>query len=348
MGAISPHFFMIKFIDQATIHLKAGDGGHGCIAFLREKFRAQGGPCGGDGGKGGSIIFEVNPQLTTLQDVSYKRHYKAERGQHGMGKNMHGKNGKDLIIQIPVGTVVKNADTKQPIVDLTKKGETYTIANGGNGGFGNARFKTQTQTAPRVANDGQLGEELTIDLELKVMADVGLVGFPNAGKSTFISSVSNAKPKIADYPFTTLVPNLGIVKYGDYNSFVMADIPGLIEGASHGKGLGSQFLRHIERTRVLVYVIDGTSENIKEQFSILQNELKRHDIKLLERPSLLLVTKLDSTLDEFIDEQPLPKIETIRVSSISRLNLDTAIHKISQLLESQNDTKSPTHQPIRN
>ena len=330
---------MIKFIDQARIHLKAGDGGHGCIAFLREKFRAQGGPCGGDGGKGGSIKFEVNTQLTTLQDVSYKRHYKAERGQHGMGKNMHGKNGKDLIIQIPAGTMVKNANTKQPIVDLTKKGETYTIANGGNGGFGNARFKTQIQTAPRIANDGQLGQELTVDLELKVMADVGLVGFPNAGKSTFISNVSNAKPKIADYPFTTLVPNLGIVKFGDYNSFVMADIPGLIEGASQGKGLGSQFLRHIERTRVIIYVIDGTSENIKQQFNILQNELKRHHIKLLDRPSLLLITKLDSTSEELIEEGPLPEIETIKVSSISGFNLDEAIHRISQLLESSNDTK---------
>ena len=326
---------MIKFIDKAKIYLKAGDGGHGCIAFLREKFRPQGGPCGGDGGKGGSIILEVDSQLTTLQDVSYKRHCKAERGQHGLGKNMHGKNGKDLILLVPVGTTVKNEETEQVIVDMTVPGDVFTICKGGNGGFGNARFKTQMQTAPRVANDGQIGEMLTVNLELKVMADVGLVGFPNAGKSTLISAISNARPKIADYPFTTLAPNLGIIKYGDYNSFVMADIPGLIEGAAEGKGLGSQFLRHIERTRVLVFLVDGTSENIKEQYEILRAELERHDPELNSRPSVLLITKSDATLDEFIDEQNLPKIDTIRISSVSRSNLEIAIIKISKLLVSQ-------------
>ena len=324
---------MIKFIDKAEIHLKAGDGGHGCIAFLREKFRAQGGPCGGDGGKGGSIILQVDSQLTTLQDVSYKRHCKAERGQHGLGKNMHGKSGKDFILYIPAGTTVKNAETEQVIVDMTKEGEIFTVCKGGNGGFGNARFKTQNQTAPRIANDGQQGESLTIHLELKVMADVGLVGFPNAGKSTLISAISNAKPKIADYPFTTLAPNLGIIKYGDYSSFVMADIPGLIKGAAEGKGLGSHFLRHIERTRVLVFLIDGTSEDINEQYEILRKELERHDPELNNRPSLLLITKLDSTMDELLDDQKLPLIDTIRVSSVSRLNLDKAVIKISQLLE---------------
>ena len=333
---------MIKFIDKAKIHLKAGDGGHGCIAFLREKFRAQGGPCGGDGGKGGSIILQVDPQLTTLQDVSYKRHCKAERGQHGLGKNMHGKNGKDLILLVPAGTTVKNAETEQVIIDMTEHGELFIICKGGNGGFGNARFKTQNQTAPRVANDGQLGEALIVNLELKVMADVGLVGFPNAGKSTLISAISNARPKIADYPFTTLAPNLGIIKYGDYNSFVMADIPGLIEGAAEGKGLGSQFLRHVERTRVLVFLVDGTSENIKEQYEILRSELERHDPELNTRPSLLLITKLDAALDEFIDEQDLPAIDTIRISSVSRSNLKTAIIKISKLLVSQHAPQPST------
>ena len=336
---------MIKFIDQAKIYLKAGDGGHGCIAFLREKFRAQGGPSGGDGGKGGSIILQVDSQLTTLQDVSYKRHCKAERGQHGLGKNMHGKSGKNLTLLVPAGTIVKNAETEQVIVDMTEYGETFSICKGGNGGFGNARFKTQNQTAPRVANDGQLGEALTVNLELKVMADVGLVGFPNAGKSTLISAISNARPKIADYPFTTLAPNLGIIKYGDYNSFVMADIPGLIEGAAEGKGLGNQFLRHVERTRVLVFMVDGTSENIKEQYEILRSELERHDPELNKRPSLLLITKLDATLDELIDEQDLPAIDTIRISSVSRSNLETAIIEISQLLTSQHDSQSSTNKP---
>ena len=336
---------MIKFIDKAKIYLKAGDGGHGCIAFLREKFRAQGGPCGGDGGKGGSIILQVDSQLTTLQDVSYKRHCKAERGQHGLGKNMHGKSGKDLILLVPAGTTVKNTETEQVIVDMTEQGEIFTICKGGNGGFGNARFKTQNQTAPRVANDGQYGESLTVNLELKVMADVGLVGFPNAGKSTLISAISNARPKIADYPFTTLAPNLGIIKYGDYNSFVMADIPGLIEGAAEGKGLGSQFLRHIERTRVLVFMVDGTSENINEQYEILRCELERHDPELNNRPSLLLITKLDATMDELIDDQELPAIDTIRISSVSRSNLETAIIKISQLLTSQHDPQSSTNKP---
>jgi GTP-binding protein len=258
---------------------------------------------------------------------------------------MHGKSGKDLILLVPAGTTVKNAETEQVIVDMTEQGELFTICKGGNGGFGNARFKTQNQTAPRVANDGQLGGALIVNLELKVMADVGLVGFPNAGKSTLISAISNARPKIADYPFTTLAPNLGIIKYGDYNSFVMADIPGLIEGAAEGKGLGSQFLRHVERTRVLVFLVDGTSENIKEQYEILRSELERYDPELNTRPSLLLITKLDAALDEFIDEQDLPAIDTIRISSVSRSNLKTAIIKISKLLVSQHASQPSTDKP---
>ena len=254
----------MKFIDQIDIHVKSGDGGHGCIAFLREKFRPKGGPCGGDGGNGGSVFVSSNQKLNTLQDLSYQKIYRAKRGEHGKGKNMHGKNGQDVIIEVPVGTIVKNFLTKQVIHDFTSV-EKVQILKGGNGGFGNARFKTKKNTAPRNANDGQIGEDLHLDLELKVLADIGLVGFPNAGKSTFISKVSNAKPKIADYPFTTLIPNLGIVKYHEYKSFVMADIPGLIEGASHGKGLGNQFLKHIERTKALVYFLDG-SQDASEQF----------------------------------------------------------------------------------
>ena len=325
----------MKFIDHTTISVQAGNGGMGCIAFLREKHRPKGGPCGGDGGKGGDIIFKVNSQLVTLQDVSLKNRYQAENGAHGKGKNMHGKNGKDVIISVPSGTVVKNADTQQILKDLTQSDDMFRVAKGGNGGFGNARFKTQKKTAPRIANDGQISEKLNIELELKVLADVGLVGLPNAGKSTFISSVSNAQPKIADYPFTTLVPNLGIVKYGDYKSFVMADIPGLIEGAFHGKGLGNQFLRHVERTKVLVYMIDSSSEHIDMDLDTLKNELQQHNPELLNRPSLLLLTKVDL----FAEDLPEFKITTddiprIPVSSISGQNINQAIQGIAEIIQS--------------
>ncbi|MBC8213262.1 MAG: GTPase ObgE [Candidatus Marinimicrobia bacterium] len=334
----------MKFIDQAKIHVKAGGGGHGCIAFLREKFRPKGGPCGGDGGSGGNIILEVNPQLNTLQDISYNRHYKADRGQHGMGTNKHGKNAADVIIFVPPGTIVRDFDTQEILCDLVEKEDYFVVAQGGNGGFGNARFKTKIQTAPRIANDGQPGEERTIELELKVLADVGLVGFPNAGKSTFLSVVSAAKPKIADYPFTTLVPNLGIVKHSGYKSFVMADIPGLIEGASDGKGLGSQFLKHIERTKILVFIIDGSSDNIENQYYTLRTELEKHHSQLNNRPSLLLITKKDIWEDESLVEIPnLENTETVFISSVTQENLSKAINNIAKLLESQiNDTITST------
>jgi len=326
----------MKFIDHTTLSVKAGSGGMGCIAFLREKFRPKGGPSGGDGGRGGSIIFQVDKQLGTLQDITLNHLYRAENGANGGGKNMHGKNGKDIIIKIPPGTIIKNAETEQIIKDLTIENESYVVAQGGNGGFGNARFKTQQNTAPKIANDGQPGEELKIELELKVLADVGLVGFPNAGKSTFISKVSNAKPKIADYPFTTLVPNLGIVKYGDYNSFVMADIPGLIQGASDGKGLGSQFLRHIERTKVLVYLIECIDEEIYKNFVTLKNELKKHNPELIKRPSLLLLTKIDLVPTELLElEEVLKEICIVQISSVSGENLNEAIQSIAELIQSQ-------------
>ena len=316
----------------------------GCIAFLREKFRPKGGPCGGDGGHGGNIIFQVNPQLGTLQDITLKHHYRAENGANGSGKNRHGKNGKDIIIKIPPGTIIKDAETEQVLKDLTKANESYVVAKGGNGGFGNARFKSKRQTAPRIANDGQEGEKLNIELELKVLADVGLVGFPNAGKSTFISKVSNARPKIADYPFTTLVPNLGIVKYGDYQSFVMADIPGLIHGASDGKGLGSQFLRHIERTKVLVYLVECIAEEIQENFKTLQKELNKHNPELIERPSLLLLTKSDLILDEPGKIKKISKnIPVIQISSVTGENLNEAVQSIAKLIQSQTyDPEVPT------
>ena len=323
----------MKFIDQASLRIKAGDGGHGCIAFLREKFRPKGGPCGGDGGKGGDVIFVGNDNLNTLLDVSLKKHYKAKNGQHGKGKNMHGKNGDDILVNLPLGTIVKNSKTKQVIIDVTKSNEKYVILKGGNGGFGNARYKTKIQTAPRVANDGQVGEEIEIDLELKVLADVGLVGFPNAGKSTFISKVSNAKPKIADYPFTTLTPNLGIVRYGDFKSFVIADIPGLIEDASKGKGLGSQFLKHIERTSVLAFMLDPTQGDICEQYKKLNKELESHNKDILKKKSVILITKKDIHQDK-LDLSKLPKnIDKHFISSITGKQTDEALLDISDLLE---------------
>ncbi|NOZ08981.1 MAG: GTPase ObgE [FCB group bacterium] len=334
----------MKFVDQATIHVKAGSGGHGCIAFLREKNRPKGGPCGGDGGHGGDVILKVDPNLATLHDVSYQRHYKAGRGQHGLGTNKHGKNGEDIIIPVPSGTLARDLASGKILCDLVHDDDTFIIAKGGNGGFGNARFKTHTRTAPRIANDGQPGEEKDIELELKVLADVGLVGFPNAGKSTFLSKVSAARPRIADYPFTTLIPNLGIVKYGAFKSYVIADIPGLIKGASLGKGLGSQFLKHVERTRVLVYLIDGNASDIAGQYKVLRGELENHNPELLRRPSILLLTKADSWGDDGPEGQPLPEdIEIYRISAVSGENTLTVVDRIARLLQERDDPPPSDH-----
>ena len=316
----------MNFIDFATIHVKAGNGGNGCVAFLREKFRPKGGPSGGDGGKGGHIVIQADSNLTTLKDVSYKKRYFAQNGADGLGKNMHGKNGQNTYIKVPPGTIIKNLETENIIDGLKLNGNEIIVAKGGNGGFGNARFKTQKDTAPRRSNSGQNGEEFHLELELKVIADIGLVGFPNAGKSTFISTISNAKPKIADYPFTTLIPNLGIVKYKDFNSFVVADIPGLIKDASKGKGLGLQFLKHIERTKILIYMIDVNSEDIVKEFKTLQNELKQYNKDLLLKPSALFLTKIDIQENKL---QPLTalssKIDILKISSISKENISKSI-----------------------
>tara|TARA_B100000401_G_C52736280_1_gene686056 strand:- start:209 stop:1183 length:975 start_codon:yes stop_codon:yes gene_type:complete len=324
----------MKFIDNVTIDVKAGNGGNGCIAFLREKFRPKGGPAGGDGGNGGSIFFKVDSNLATLSDLIYNKHYRAEKGENGKGKNMHGKNGKDVFISVPPGTIIRDYNTNQVIADLVNDGETFLIARGGNGGFGNARFKTQKITAPRVANQGEQGEFKKLELELKVLADVGLVGFPNAGKSTFISTVSNAKPKIADYPFTTLVPNLGIVKYADYKSFVIADIPGLIKDASKGKGLGSIFLKHIERTKILIYMIDINDEDYEKSFETLYNELKSHDKNLVKKPSLIFLTKMDTVdSDQYDIKKALNKFKILSISSVNRDGVENAVHSIANLIK---------------
>ena len=323
----------MKFIDYAKISVSSGKGGDGCIAFLREKFRPKGGPSGGDGGKGGSIVFQSDSKLTTLQDYSYNKQYFAKSGENGKGKNMHGKNAQNIVLKVPVGTIIKDIDQNKIIYDFNNDNEEIIVCKGGNGGFGNARFKTNKNPAPRFANPGEKGILLNLELELKVLADVGLVGFPNAGKSTFISSISNARPKIADYPFTTLIPNLGIVKYGQYKSFVMADIPGLIEGASNGKGLGTQFLKHIERTKILVFVIDLNSEDVENEYDLLCNELKSFDERLLDKPKIILLSKLDLVSKEDADLLFFKKIkDVIKISSVSKLNIDKAINLIAKYL----------------
>ena len=286
----------MRFIDQVKIFVKAGDGGKGCVSFRREKFAPKGGPNGGDGGRGGHIIFRATRNINTLLDMKYRKQYIAKKGQHGMGKDMHGKNGDDLVIPVPLGTVIKDAETEEVLHDLVLEGQEYIAAKAGRGGLGNAHFKGPTRQTPRFAQPGEPGEEKILFLELKLLADVGLVGLPNAGKSTLISSISSARPKIADYPFTTLVPNLGVVKYGEYNSFVIADIPGLIEGAHQGTGLGFQFLRHVERTSVLLHLVD-ISEMIKEDpadnLQKIKKELELYNPGLLSKPQAVAGTKLD-------------------------------------------------------
>ena len=291
----------MKFVDKAKIHVKAGDGGNGCVAWRREKFVPLGGPAGGNGGKGGDVILKADSRLQTLMDFKYKIHFKAERGQHGSGSNKHGKAGEDLIIKVPVGTVVKDAETGEVIADLTKEGQEVVVAKGGKGGKGNAAFKTSTNQAPDYAEEGEKGEEKWIELELKLLADVGIIGFPNAGKSTLISVLSNARPKIADYPFTTLSPVLGVVKLDIGKSLVLADIPGLIEGASQGAGLGHEFLRHIERTKFLLHVIDISDFREREPleaFEIINKEMEQYSPELTKKPQIVVGNKIDILSDK--------------------------------------------------
>jgi GTP-binding protein len=286
----------MKFVDYVKIYVKAGDGGRGCVSFRREKCVPKGGPDGGDGGKGGDVIIRASSELHTLLDHRYQKTYKAKRGEHGKGSNMKGKDGEDLIIQVPIGTVVKDADSEEILADLDEDGKDLIVARGGKGGLGNAHFATPINQTPRYAQPGQKGEEKWIILELKLLADVGLIGLPNAGKSTLISIISSARPKIADYPFTTLTPVLGVVKYKDYQSFVVADIPGLIEGAHKGAGLGHQFLRHVERTSILLHLVD-VSDYLQSDpvgdFEKIQKELELYNPELINKPFAVVGTKID-------------------------------------------------------
>lgn len=284
------------FYDQAKIYVKGGDGGNGIVAFRREKYIAEGGPYGGDGGNGGNVIFEADEGLRTLVDFRYQRHYKADRGEHGQSKTMHGANASDMVVRVPVGTVLKNAETGEFVADMTAHGQRELIARGGRGGRGNARFASASNKAPGFAEKGEPGEEQWVALELKLLADVGLIGFPSVGKSTLISVVSAAKPKIAEYHFTTLTPNLGVVRVDDGRSFVMADIPGLIEGAHTGAGLGHDFLRHVERTRILVHVLDISGSEGREpleDFKVINNELALYNPVLAGRPQVIAANKTD-------------------------------------------------------
>jgi len=286
----------MQFVDYVTVYIKAGDGGRGCVSFRREKYVPKGGPDGGDGGRGGHVIFRATDELNTLIDLRYHREYRARKGGHGMGKKMHGKNGEDLVIPVPVGTVIRDADTKDVIADLDGNGMEVIAARGGRGGLGNSHFATPVRQAPRFAQPGEPGEEHSLIIELKLLADIGLIGLPNAGKSTLLSAISSARPKIAEYPFTTLRPVLGVVKLEDYRSFVVADIPGLIEGAHRGVGLGFQFLRHVERTSMLLHLIDvsesGQGDPV-ENFKKINMEIALYNQELVRKPQSVVGTKLD-------------------------------------------------------
>jgi GTPase len=292
----------MKFLDEAKVYVRSGDGGNGCVAFRREKFIEFGGPSGGNGGRGGDVIIEAVSGLNTLIDYRYQQHFKAERGVNGMGKDRHGANGKPIVLKVPVGTQVFDEDRETLIHDFTKLGETFVLAQGGNGGFGNAHFKSATNRAPRNANPGQVGEERWIWLRLKLIADAGLVGLPNAGKSTFLAAISAARPKIADYPFTTLHPQLGVVN-ADGREFVLADIPGLIEGAHEGAGLGDRFLGHVERCRVLLHLVDATTEHAGKAYKAVRHELEAYGGALTDKIELVALNKIDAVDADTLKKQ---------------------------------------------
>jgi GTP-binding protein len=326
----------MKFLDEAKVYIQSGAGGNGCVSFRREKFIEFGGPNGGDGGHGGDVIIEAVTGLNTLIDYRYQQHFKAERGGNGMGKDRHGANGKDKIMKVPVGTQVYEEDGETLLADLTEIGQRVTIAKGGNGGFGNAHFKTSTNRSPRNANPGQPGEEFTIRLRLKLIADAGLVGLPNAGKSTFLAAVTAAKPKIADYPFTTLHPQLGVVRVDD-REFVLADLPGLIEGAHEGVGLGDRFLGHTERCRVLLHLVDGTSEDPAAAYKVIRGELEAYGNGLEDKPEIVALSKCDALTPEEIKKKTAKlkkacKTTPITLSSQSRQGVTDTLRALFDII----------------
>jgi GTPase len=326
------------FVDEAKITVTAGKGGNGVISFRREKFAPKGGPDGGDGGKGGDVIFAVDKNVNTLVKLRYSVHYKADAGKAGQGNRKSGHNGADVVISVPLGTIAKNELTGEIIADLSGPDDRVVIARGGKGGKGNTHYASSINQTPRKKEDGKPGEEFPLLLELKLLADVGLVGFPNAGKSTLLSCVSSAHPKIANYPFTTLQPNLGIVNYGDLTDFVMADIPGIIEGAHDGKGLGFQFLRHIERTKVLLFLIDSTCEDPVKEYEKLAEELRLFSEKMVKKPKLVALTKTDIfPPDEKIEIPDFGDgIDTFAISAVSRDGLKELVYRLGTIVEQLN------------
>ncbi|GAQ25999.1 GTPase ObgE [Tepidanaerobacter syntrophicus] len=331
------------FIDTAKIYVKAGDGGNGVVAFRREKYVPRGGPSGGDGGRGGDVILKVDANMSTLMDFKYKIHYKAERGEHGQGSNKFGRDAEDLVIYVPPGTIVKDAETGEVIADLVENGESFVIAKGGRGGRGNAKFASSVHRAPDFAEKGEPGEERWIILELKLIADVGLIGFPNAGKSTLLSRMTAARPKIANYPFTTLAPNLGVASFGQSSegSFVIADIPGLIEGAHEGQGLGYEFLKHVERTRLLVHVIDmsGFERDPLEGFYAINQELASYSEELAKKPQIVAANKMDLEESRINYEKVKPLLEkegynVIPVSGATGQGIRELVQVIAKTLSS--------------
>jgi len=326
----------MKFLDEAKVYIRSGDGGNGCAAFRREKFIEFGGPSGGDGGRGGDVVVEAVNGLNTLIDYRYQQHFKAERGENGMGKDRHGAGGNDAVLKVPVGTQVYEEDGETLLADLTEIGQRVTLAKGGNGGWGNIHFKSSTNRAPRKANPGEPGEEMTIRLRLKLIADAGVIGLPNAGKSTFLSVVSAAKPKIADYPFTTLHPQLGVVDVG--REFVLADLPGLIEGAHEGTGLGDRFLGHTERCRVLLHLVDGTGDDPAEAYRVVRGELEAYGHGLADKPEIVALTKADALTPEAIKEQvaklkKITKKTPLVMSSQSKQGVPEALRALWKFID---------------
>ena len=331
------------FLDEVKIFVRSGDGGNGLVAFRREKYVPKGGPAGGDGGRGANVVFIVDEGLRTFMDYRYQKKFVAPNGENGMSKGMHGRKSKDLYLKVPPGTVIRDTDTGEVLADLVEHEQEVIVARGGRGGRGNCRFATPSNPAPEIAENGEPGEERNLTLELKLMADVGLVGFPSVGKSTLLSITSKAKPKIADYHFTTLAPNLGVVETKDHRSFVMADLPGLIEGASQGVGLGHQFLRHIERTKVIVHVVDMSATDGRdpyEDYKIINQELAEYNMRLLERPQVVVANKMDipvasDNLKEFKKqlENDGEEVDIVEISAFTRSNVDNLLYKISDILD---------------